>query len=166
MLPLRAERLCQRGLQGCSVVMELVREWLTQLREPTLPRVELWALGRQRDGLDAVRPGDVMACMGSPAVQHHGHVLGGECLPPFAEKYFKARPLEPWEKQTEAVPRRRLHGRIQPEPFIPVVVDPGRSCTSGTPTPPMPRLEPEAGLIQRPHALHVALDGPQAEVIF
>ena len=69
--------------------------------------------------------------MGPTVVQHHGHVAGGECLPPFVEKWLKAGTLAPGEKQAEAGPRRRFHRRIQPEPFLLVVVDPGRACPSG-----------------------------------
>jgi hypothetical protein len=83
MLAIGAERLRQRGLQGLEVVMSLVREWFASLLEPTLPRVEFWAISWQRDGFKAVRPGDVVARVCSAVVQHHGHVLGGECLPPF-----------------------------------------------------------------------------------
>jgi hypothetical protein len=166
MLPIGAERLGQRGFQGLEVGIHLVREWLPQLREPTLPWVEFGAIGRQRDGLNTARPGDVVARMGSAVVQHDGHVLGGECLPPFAQKYLKACPIEAREKQAEAVLRRRLHGRVQPEPFILVVVHPRRSYTSGTPTPPIPDLEPKARLIQRPHALRAPLDEQRAEALF
>jgi hypothetical protein len=91
--------------------MHLVREWLTPRLEPTLPRSELWAIGRQRDRLHAIRPGDAAARVGAAVIQHHGHVLGGECLSPFVQEHLKACTIEPREKQTEQT-SSRFHGSV------------------------------------------------------
>ena len=60
-LPIGAERLRQRGLQGLYVVRPLGRAWLAPLLDPALPQVAFWALGRPRDGRQACRPGDAGA---------------------------------------------------------------------------------------------------------
>jgi hypothetical protein len=166
MLPLWAQRLGQRGLQGLEAVVHLVRKWLAPLLEPTLPRGEGWAIGRQRARLNAIRPRDATARGGATVIQHHGPVLGGAGRSPCVPEAPKAPPLEPREQSTDALPRRRRHCCIQPEPCRLVVGHPGRPDASGTPAPPLPDLAPEAGFIQYPHAWHVALAEQRADAMF
>lgn len=83
--------------------------------------IELWAVCWQGDRRDPVWPGDVTADMRPAIIQHDGHALSREGLPPLASKHLEAGAVQLWEDEAESLPGGRLHRSLQPEPCILVV---------------------------------------------
>jgi hypothetical protein len=62
--------------------MDVIREQFAQLLEPTLARVELGTISRERHRFDAGRPPHVATCMSPTIGQPHGRRFSGERLTP------------------------------------------------------------------------------------
>jgi hypothetical protein len=84
-------------------------------------------------------------------VEHHQDLVAGECATEFIEEHAEAVPVEVRHVQVEALARGRLDGRVEPQPFVPVLVGPRRANAGRAPPSSEPRLETEPRLVHGEH---------------
>src|SRR5687768_1965257 len=121
--------------------------------EPALRRVELGAVGRQRDLRDAVGPADLAAGVAAAVVEHEPDFVGAGVLAHLLQEALEAEPVDVRQEQHQAGPADRLDRGIEPEPMVLVLMGPGRAAAERAPQPTVRDLEAEPGLVHGEHPL-------------
>jgi hypothetical protein len=120
-----------------------------QHAEDLLGRVELRAVGGQRERGDVLRPGDAGAVRAG-AVQGQGDALAGGFPPERLEEAPEPLLGDAGRQQEEAPPGRRFHRGVQPQPLVAVVDQPRRAHPARAPAPAQPHPQAEPPLVKGP----------------
>src|SRR4029450_11130663 len=91
---------------------------------------------------------DLLGAVAWGAVEHYQQVVFGVGLGEFAEEYLQASGVHPRQIKTIALPRGRLHRRVEVGPLVGAPHDVGRPEPLRTVAPPVPVDQPEACLVE------------------
>ena len=155
-----------RACSNSSSVEDPIGQALAQRLEPALRRVQFRAVARQRQAVHVVGPADRATAVAAGAVQHQADPPGRHRPPDGMQERLEAGPVHARQKQRHARAAVRLDGDIEPQPFIPIRVQPKRPRAERAQAPAVPDLEPEARLIQGEQAVDAARRELRPEPIF
>lgn len=149
-VPVGAERFGQGGFEVFEALEDPVGKGRPQRLEPALGGVELGAVRRQEQALEAGGPAHPVAGVAAAAVEDDGDPLAVRRGPvvELIEEHLEAVGVGARQEQRETGAGGRLDGDVEPEPVVAVLVDPGRPVTVRAPAPPMPDLQSEPGLVK------------------
>jgi hypothetical protein len=104
--------------------------------------------------------------MTAAAVEHEAERPILELLAQGVEKELEAPTIGMRQEQNEAAPAARFDRRVQPQPAVLMLMNPGRPLTKRTPQPPVRHFETKASFIEGQDVFYFKRGERRAEVLF
>ena len=153
MLPEVLERVDQRVLQFVEGRENAIGQGLAQMAEDLLGRIELGTVAWQIEGMHAPWPAHLATVMTARTVEHDPKRTFAQLVAQMPQEELQAVAIHVRQQQKDTGACGGFDRRIQPEPLILVLHDPGRTFSERTPTPTQPGLETKTTLIESHHTL-------------
>src|SRR5512142_336246 len=108
------------------------------MAEDLLGRVQFRAVGRQVERMHVLRPAHLAAVMTARTVQHDPDRTLSQLLTQMVQEELQALAFHARQQEKDACACGGFHRRIEPEPLVIVLYNPGRTFAQRTPAPPQP----------------------------
>ena len=145
-------KLLKAGGESLTQFIERLKDAISQpvVQKPKdlFHGIELRAVGWQSKRHQTIRPVDLPTTMTGRIIEHDSDPLLRPRLTKLIQKDLQAVCLPRGQEQEEGSSRLWFDRRIDPEPFVVVLDDPGRSKPFGAPAPSQPRFETKTSFIE------------------
>ena len=111
-------------------------------------RVQLRAVGRQRERHDSLRPDHFLPAMAPRSVEHDADPLPRPFLSHRRQKEIQTDCIHMRQQQAAAFAALRRHRDGHPDPFVPIMDDPRRAVSKRTPAAAKPQFQSEPPLVE------------------
>ncbi len=148
MLPELLEFVDESVLQLVECGENEMGELLAQMAEDLLGGVQCWAVGWQIEWMHVLWPAHLATAMTARTVQHDPDRTPSQLLAQRLQEDLQALAFYGRQQEKNACACGGFHRRIQPQPLILVLHNPGRTFPHGTPAPAQPGDQAKAAFIE------------------
>jgi hypothetical protein len=153
MLPELLEFVDESVLQLVERGENHIGERLAQMAKDLLGRVQFWAVGWQIERMHVLWPAHLTTAMTARIAQHDPNRTLSQLVAQMLQEDLQALAFYGGQEEKDACACGGLHRRIEPEPLILVLHNPGRTFSHWTPAPAQPGDQAKAPFIESHDAL-------------
>src|SRR6266704_1761871 len=148
MLPELLEFVDESVLQLVERGENHIGESLAQMPEELLGGVQFGTVGWQIERMHVLWPAHLATAMTARTVQHNPDRTLSQLVAQMLQEELQAYAFHGRQQEKDACTRGGFHRRIQPEPLVLVLHNPGRTVSQRTPAPTQPGDQAKAAFIQ------------------
>src|SRR6266581_518258 len=138
MLPELLELVDERVLQLVERRENDIGELLAQMAEDLFGGVQFWAVGWQIERMHVLWPTHLATAMTARTVQHDPNRTLSQLVAQMLQEDLQALGISGGQQEKDACACGGFHRRIEPEPLVVVLHNPGRTFSHWTPAPAQP----------------------------